>query len=337
MGGDDANGAGEFDLIARALRPLANGAPGAFNLTDDAALAPADARVVSKDMLIAGVHFRTEDPLDRVARKALRVNLSDIAAMGATPTAYFCACAWPRGTCAADVELFARGLATDQAAFGIALYGGDTTAHRDSAAPLVVSITALGRASKAGLVRRNGARPGDDVYVSGAIGDGGLGLAAFADDSPFTAEERAFLVERYQLPTPRLALGSALAGLATAMTDVSDGLIADAAHIGAASGVCVQIKSDHLPLSAAGARFVGAAPDGARARAELATFGDDYELLFAAPPSMAAALVDAAGRAATPIKKIGSAVASDGPPHAVFHDGAGRAIPIASARFQHLD
>jgi thiamine-monophosphate kinase len=275
----------EFEAIARLLRPLAEGAPEALGLMDDAALIPQRAGsdlVISKDAMVAGVHFLPDDPLDLVARKLLRVNLSDLAAKGAEPYGYLLAAAWPPG-CGWDArERFARGLAEDQARFGLKLLGGDTVS---TPGPLTLSVTILGWVPAGRMVRRSGAKPGDRLLVSGTIGDGWLGLKAARGEL-----ESAALAERYRLPQPRLELAGALREHASAAADVSDGLIADAGHIAEASGIGLVLDLDRMPISVAAATWLERQPDRAAALAELASGGDDYEVVCTAAPEHAAAL-----------------------------------------------
>lgn len=226
---------GEFLIIRDFFAPLAAEAPGAFGLTDDAALI--GDFVVTKDMLIEGVHFLKTDPMDLVARKLVRVNVSDLAAKGAKPIGYFLACAWPSGVKRTAIEDFARGLKEDQTRYKIALYGGDTTRHAAAAGALTLSATFFGAAPRSGMVRRDGATAGDDLFVSGAIGDAGLGLAALQKLEKFSAADRDYLSGRYRLPEPRVTLGGALPGLANASIDVSDGLLADAGHLAERAGL----------------------------------------------------------------------------------------------------
>jgi thiamine-monophosphate kinase len=167
----------------------------------------------------------------------LRVNLSDLAAKGAKPAGYLLGCVWPSSVKRQDIELFVSGLREDQATFDICLYGGDTAVHGAKGAPLTLSATFFGAPPKQGLTRRDGAAPGDDLYVSGTIGDAGLGLRALKREVQLTTVDKASLAGRYHLPQPRLRLGAAIAGLASAAIDVSDGLIADSAPLGAAKGL----------------------------------------------------------------------------------------------------
>ena len=277
----------EFEQIARLYRPLTRGAPEALGLLDDAAVIPQRPGfdlVVTKDALVQGVHFPSDEALDLVARKLLRTNLSDLAAMGAEPYGYFLAVAWPSGTDFAARQLFADGLRLDGEAFDLNLLGGDTVSI---SGPMVASLTLLGWVPQGRAVRRAGARPGDLVMVSGPIGDGGLGLRAVMGqlDDP-----DGYLAERYRLPRPRLDLVASLRNQASACADISDGLIADAGHIARASGVALRLALDRMPLSRAGAAWLADQPDRRQALMTLATSGDDYELVLTAPPEAAAGL-----------------------------------------------
>ncbi len=299
----------EFDLIRQLFKPLADD-PAALDLSDDAAiLAPGEGGlVIAKDILIENVHFRSEDPLDLVARKALRVNLSDLAAMGATPRGYLLGLAVPRGRFSlAALTPFAAGLGRDQSEFDVSLLGGDTTRTDGS---LVVSVTAIGEAPRAPL-QRKGARPGDAIYVSGMIGDAGLGLKAF-DAAPNKLSERhvAFLQSRYQLPMPRVALGSALAGVASAGLDVSDGLVADLGHLASASGIGVNIELERVPLSEAARAWLR--EDGAMSVTDLAIAGDDYELAFAISPDKEERILEIAENVQVSVTRIGAVVEGSG-------------------------
>ena len=293
----------EFEIIADVLAPLARGADLAFGLRDDAALVqprPGECLVTTADALVAGVHFPRDEAADLVARKALRVNLSDLAAMGADPVAYFMTIALPPEIDDSWIELFAEGLARDQTEFALALAGGDIVA---TASELVLSITALGSVAREAAVRRNGARPGDRIFVSGTIGDAALGLLALKGEiaGPGTDD----LIGRYRLPRPRLALGRALRGSAHAAIDVSDGLVADLMHVCESSAVAAEIRGDAVPLSDAGRAALARAPE---LMSTVLTGGDDYELLFTAP----AALDPAAGGGEVAITEIGEIVGGRG-------------------------
>lgn len=294
---------GEFDIIAKYFAPLATEA-GAFGLKDDAALlAP---YVATKDVIVEGVHFLSKDPLDLVAKKALRVNLSDLAAKGAKPAGYFLGCVWPAGVKEGSIADFARGLAEDQELFRVTLFGGDTTAQAAKGAPLTISVTMLGAVSGAGITRRNGAQAGDDVYVTGTIGDSGLGLRTLKGENKPAAADKKYFIERFRLPAPRLAAGSALAGLASAAIDVSDGLLADAGHIAESCGVAIDIAAEKIPLSTAARTWLDSQEERDAAIAELAGMGDDYEILFTAPQSRRRSVEMAGQVTKTPIVRIGT-------------------------------
>ena len=309
---DDPNGpVDEFDWIERCLRPLAAGVPEAFDLTDDAAAIPSRPGfdlVVSKDAIVAGVHFLPDTPPALIARKLLRVNLSDLAAKGAEPDGYFLAIAWPPAFGWPERRAFAAGLAADQAQFGLRLFGGDTVA---TPGPLTASVTILGWAPAGGMLRRSGARAGDRILVTGTIGDGWLGLrAARGDALGLDAAQSAWLSDRYILPQPRGGLGAALRAHAIAAADVSDGLVADAANIARASQVGHDIDLARLPLSAAAQAWLDQQPDPAAARLALATGGDDYEVVCAA--AEAAPLMEAAAARNLPLTDIGGFVSGSG-------------------------
>lgn len=275
------SGADEFGEIERLFRPLSHGARGAFDLLDDAAVLPQRDGydlVVTKDAIVEGVHFPAGEAPDLVARKLLRVNLSDLAAKGAEPFGCFLAIAWPKGYGLRDRERFAQGLGADLEAFGLDLLGGDTVS---TPGPLWATLTAMGWAPQGKMIRRSGARPGDLVAVTGTIGDGVLGLAAVRGE---IEDPEGRLVSRYRLPFPRLDLCRPLRRAATAAADVSDGLVADARHIARASGVQLTLDLERMPISGAAATWLEAQPDPATALVHLATGGDDYEVICTVPP-----------------------------------------------------
>lgn len=297
----------EFDRIARHFAPLAGA--GAFGLRDDAALlAPPAGRalVISADAMVAGVHFLPDDPPDLVARKLLRVNLSDLAAKGAVPLGYLLTVSVPRATEDAWFAAFASGLAADQAEYGVALLGGDTTS---TPGPVSLSLTIIGHVAPGGMVRRAGARAGDHVVVTGTIGDGALGLAAAQGR---LADPGGTLADRYRLPRPRLGLVSP--DLVAAAMDVSDGLVQDLGHLCRAGGVGATILAGDVPLSGAAA---AAGPDWL---ATCLTGGDDYEVLMAVRPEHAAALRARAASLGIAVTRIGTYEAEAGV--RVLADGA---------------
>ena len=325
--------AGEFEIIARHFAPLAAGLPGALGLLDDACvltLPEGRALVATADGLVAGVHFRPQDRPEDVAAKSLRVNLSDLAAMGAEPLVYLVVLALDAAADDAWIEGFARGLAEDQRRYGIALAGGDTVA---TPGPLSVTITALGTVARERELRRSGAQPGDKIYVSGTVGDAALGLLALngrlagGDGGSFQP-----LVERYLRPEPRLKLGAALVGLAHAAADVSDGLVADLGHICDASGLGAEIEAARVPLSPATRALVAREPG----LIETAlTGGDDYELVVTAAAEDAAALAAVAERVGVPLTAIGRMVeAGAGRVRVLAEDG--RELALASTGYRHF-
>ncbi len=281
----------EFDLIRRYFAPLAGA--GGLGLRDDAALIspPAGCELVmTQDALTAGVHFFAEDSAKHIAQKALRVNLSDLAAKGAKPLGYLLSLLMPVDTTEAWVADFAAGLAADQQEFSIALLGGDTSKILGS---LTLSLTAIGTVEAGTMLRRSGAKMGDHLYVSGTIGDAALGLQVRQGHLP----HHAHLLERYLLPQPRFLNDTS--HISAAM-DISDGLLQDAGHLASASGVGLVIEAAKLPLSAA------AAPYRTSHLETIITGGDDYELLFTLP---ADALLPVA---AFPLTCIGTVIEGSG-------------------------
>ena len=324
-------GTGEFDLIERFFRPLSRAAPGAFALRNDGALLtpPAGASlVVTKDLMVAGVHYPEGEEPSTVARRLLRVNLSDLAAMGASARSYALGLALPEDIADVWVEAFAAGLARDQEAFGVALIGGDTVATKG---PAVLSLTAFGTVAGDACLTRAGAGEGDDIYVSGTVGDATLGLRAVRGGlADLTPEDHAALAERFRLPEPRLALGAALVGLATCAIDVSDGLVADLGHLCEESGVAARINADAVPLSAAVRRVV----DGGEAEiADLVTGGDDYELLFCAPPAERGAIEALGRRLELAVSRIGTIEHGQG---VTVVDADGQPLALGRAGYTHF-
>jgi len=311
----------EFALIARHFEPLAG--PGALGLSDDAAvLMPPPGRelVLTADAMVAGVHFLPDDQPSDIARKLLRTNLSDLAAMGATPLGYLLTVSVPRGTPDAWFAAFADGLAQDQAEFAIALLGGDTTS---TPGPVSLSLTALGTVAPGEAIRRNGARPGDGLWVTGTIGDGALGLLAAQGKLP---DPTGWLADRYRLPRPRLNV--AHQNLVSAAMDVSDGLVQDVSHLCRASGCGADIMAIAVPRS-----------DAARAAGEdflplCLTGGDDYELALAVPPSSETAFAAHAAALGVPLTRIGRFVA--GAPTVRVFAADGSDMPLPSGGWSHF-
>ncbi len=317
----------EDGLIARFFAPIAG--PGGLGLRDDAALVappPGHELVVTVDALVAGGHFFPDDPPASIARKALGVNLSDLAAKGADPLGFVLALALPAGWTASWLEAFARGLGAEAAAHGCPLLGGDTVR---SLGPLTLSVTAFGAVPAGRMVPRTGARPGDRLYVSGTVGDAALGLRlrltggappAWGDD----------LLDRYLHPRPRLALARALRDHASGAMDVSDGFVGDLSKMMRASGTAAEVDLAAVPLSAAATRAVAA--DAAAFDAAV-TGGDDYEILASVPEAAAPSFEAAAAAAGVPVAAVGRVVAGAG---ASFQglDGAPRSF--ARGSFSHF-
>jgi thiamine-monophosphate kinase len=323
---------GEDSLIARYFRPLATD-PGAFELGDDAAVLKAEGEdiVVTTDAIVEGVHFLPDDPADTIARKALRVNLSDLAAKGATPAGFVLTLAL-RAAEDAWLKPFARGLGEDASQFGCPLLGGDTVS---TPGPLMISITAFGRVPLGQMVHRSGAQPGDRVVVTGTIGDAALGLAILKGGAtaPSLADVavNARLVERYRVPQPRNALARAVRAHAHASMDVSDGLAGDLAKLCAASGVSAVIDAPSIPLSAAAARLLARGSVGIEA---IVSGGDDYEILCAIPENRWEAFAQAAGVAGVAVTSIGTVIAGTSVPR--FLDGQGSEITLPRLSYSHF-
>jgi thiamine-monophosphate kinase len=324
---------GEDSLIARYFRPIATD-PGAFDLGDDAAVLKADGCeiVVTTDAIVEGVHFLGSDPPDTVGRKALRVNLSDLAAKGAAPAGFVLTLAL-RKVDDAWLKSFAHALGEDAAWFNCPLLGGDTVS---TPGPLMISITAFGRVPVGKMVHRSGAKPGDRVMVTGTIGDAALGLAILrggnvADAAVADAAVRNLLIGRYRVPQPRNMLASAVRDHASAAMDVSDGLAGDLAKLCAASGVSAVIDLESIPLSAAASDLVSRRIVGIET---LIAGGDDYEVLCTVPDDRVEAFAEAARRAGGQATSIGMVVAGASAPK--FIDGQGAELALERLSYSHF-
>jgi thiamine-monophosphate kinase len=328
-----SNASGEDSLIARYFKPLATD-PGAFGLTDDSAVLKAEGCdiVVNTDAIVEGVHFLADDPADTIARKALRVNLSDLAAKGATPAGFVLTLAL-RETDHGWLSEFARGLGEDATLFDCPLLGGDTVS---TPGPLMISITAFGRVPVGKMVRRAGAIVGDRVVVTGTIGDAALGLAvlkggaaaeALAGDVAMTGA----LVSRYRVPQPRNALAKAVRDHASAAMDVSDGLAGDLAKLCATSGVSATIEAQAIPLSAPVKFLVECGIVGIDT---IVAGGDDYEIICTIPEDRFAVFAHAARLAGVSIATIGTVVAGSSTPR--FLDAQGREIALKRLSYSHF-
>lgn len=320
---------GEFELIDRYFKPLVKHSPSALDLGDDAAVfCPSENSelVTTVDAMVAGVHFLAADKPADIARKLMRVNLSDLASMGARPLGYLLTTAWPDGIEECWIAEFAGGLAADQAQFDIHLFGGDTVR---TPGPMTLTLTAIGEVAAGTALLRSAAKAGDGIYVSGTIGDSCLGLALLQDRlSGLSADAAEFLVSRYHLPIPRIELGLALHGVANAVIDVSDGLLADLSHILERSGVGAKVECRRVPLSVAANSAKRLFDD---FWPQVLSGGDDYELLFTAAPDLV--LADLQGITGLPITRIGDIIAGEGL-QVLGVDGG--VLPITRLGFQHL-
>jgi thiamine-monophosphate kinase len=324
----------EERLIGRYFRPLAKH-PGAFGLRDDAAALtppPGSDLVLTADAVVGGVHFFPDDPPDAIAKKALRVNLSDLAAKGALPVGFLLTLSLPQIE-ERWLEAFARGLGEDADAYGCPLLGGDTDR---TTGPVTISIAAFGTLPHGTMVRRAGAKAGDRIMVTGSIGDAALGLILRRDPSAaerwkLSDREREYLAERYLLPQPRNAVAEALRIHASAAMDVSDGLVGDLGKLCAVSGVSAEVETARVPLSDVAAKVLAAEPD---VLDTILTGGDDYEILCAMAPDKMAAFRAAAATAGVAVSEIGGMIEGNAPPRFLLADGKPVAFKVTS--FSHF-
>jgi len=303
--------AGEFETIQRLFAPLAHPEWGR-GLADDVAVVPSRPGhdlVLTKDAIVEGVHFLSTDPLDTVARKLMRVNLSDLAAKGAEPFGYLLACHWSPRCGWPERVTFVDGLRADQKIFGLALLGGDTVS---TPGPASFSMTLLGWTPNGRTVGRAGARVGDLVFVTGVIGDGWLGLEAVQDRLPLEAGRLAALADHYRTPTPRTDFALPIRDMASAAIDVSDGLIADLGHLAEAGRIGIEIDLETVPLSAAGQAWFDDRVDEQAALEKLVTGGDDYEIAFTASARDETALRREAEHRHLRLTRIGRVTAGQG-------------------------
>ncbi len=329
----ETRASGEDSLIARYFKPIATD-PGAFGLVDDAAILKAlgEDIVVTTDAIVEGVHYLASDPPDTIARKALRTNLSDLAAKGATPAGFVLTLAL-RTADENWLGPFARGLGEDAKSFACPLLGGDTVS---TPGPVTISITAFGRLPEGKMVRRSGARPGDQIMVTGTIGDAMLGLDVLKNGPIAKAlagdpKGSEMLIARYRVPQPRNALAIAVRDHATAAMDVSDGLAGDLAKLCAASSVTAVIDTPSIPVSATAAGLLARGAVGMEA---LITGGDDYEILCTVAEAGADAFAEAARQAGVTVTAIGTIMAGEGLPR--FLDGAGRELALTRLSHSHF-
>lgn len=351
--------ADEFDVIRTLFAPLAQSAP-ARGLRDDAALLEAGGRlVVTTDAIVEGIHFLSGDPIASIAMKAIRVNVSDLIGKGALPYAMLLTLIWPKGRDAAELPLFADALAGELQHFDMALLGGDTTS---TDGPLTISVTAFGAPIGERTPARADARAGDDVWLAGGeIGSAWLGLqlrsgamqldelrrgrdeaAARAESEAMAAQmpdyltlpgeafdaEAAWLMSAYLAPFIRTECAEVVAAFAHASMDVSDGLVADAGKMAAASGVAIRIEANAIPFSVPAARWLQTGGDFRR----LITGGDDYVILFSAAPEARDAIAEAESQLSVGLTRIGVVAAGEG---VSVVDRNGVAVPLQAAGFSH--
>lgn len=319
----------EFDLIARHFAPLAAGDAGALGLTDDGAVLDVPSGftlVVTTDALVAGVHFLESLSPEDIAHKVVGVNLSDLAAMGAKPRAVFLAAQFPRGTSEKWIAAFAKGLGEALGTSGAVLLGGDTVA---TPGPMAFTLTALGFSRQGCVLTRSGAKVGDDVYVTGTIGDGALGLLSLTGG----LASDAYLARRYARPEARYAFAHelALAGLAHACVDISDGLVADLGHICETSHVAAVVEAERVPLSAATKLCIA---DDVSLMTRVLSGGDDYELAFTAAPEQSAAIAALAVQQGLQVTRIGHI--QDGDHKVQVIDQQGHRMDMGSGGYVHL-
>ncbi len=278
----------EFSIIDQLFKPLAGLSREARGLIDDVAVIPGDSThdlVVNTDALVAGIHFFEHDPLDLVARKLMRVNLSDIVAKGAKPYGYQLLTAWPRGTSYAEKADFVRGLKIDQDRYGLSLFGGDTVSTEGA---LVVSMTMFGKVAAGKALSRLGAKPGDRVLVSGYIGQGYLGLKALEGQLlGLSHEDINEVISAYHLPEIRTDLIPVICDHARSAMDISDGLLADADHLARANKLMIRLDLNKVPTSLSARAAIASGIN----LVELVTGGDDYQILCTADDQGARALV----------------------------------------------
>jgi len=322
---------GEFDTIEKFLAPLCVGFPGARGLTDDTAslvISDGHEAVITLDTMVSGVHFLPTDPPDLIARKLMRVNLSDLASAGATPRTYFLSLSLPSSIGDNWIKAFAEGLWVDQNIYSVVLGGGDTTS---TPGPLTLSLTAIGEIPKGQAITRGGAQVGQDIYVSGTIGDAALALVLIQTKGVKQVQADApSLLAYYQLPEPRVSLGLLLLGLATSAADISDGLMADLGHICRASGVGAEILSSSVPLSDEAHKLISE-------QSELSNCvysgGDDYELLFTAHPKDAEKIMAISEKLNLPITRVGRTIKGELP---VLLSDSGEIMDLSSSGWRHF-
>ena len=326
-------GLDEFDRIKKYFKPLASAERGSLDLLDDAAVLPigsASELVISTDALVEGIHYVGDEDASLIAQKSLRTNLSDMAAMGAAPWAYTLSLILdPLKKCSADqwLDSFVAGLQIDQNKYDVRLIGGDSVV---GAGPTVISITIIGKLNNKGPLVRSGALQNDDIYVSGTIGDSAAGLQVIKGSLDFLdLSDQIYLKNRYYLPQPRVALGLALVGLASAAMDVSDGLIQDMGHLCSASGLAAVINWPNVPLSPPVITLLESKSISISA---IINGGDDYELLFTAPSILRPDIEELSKKAEVSLTRIG--YMTEGA-DVLLMDKENQLISLAGAGFKH--
>ncbi len=328
---DVRNRPSEFDLIERLFAPLTSAHPGAVNLKDDCAtlsITSGYEALYSVDTLVEGIHFFREDPAGSVAQKTLRVSLSDIAASGGSPRGFLIALSLPGDVSFEWLEDFAKGLADDQIKFNVVLLGGDTTS---TSGPLTLSSTAIGEVPIGKAIRRSDVDVGDDIYVTGTIGDAALGLRVIKEMGRKEALQRyPKLLERYILPQPRVALGPLLISIATSCIDISDGLCADLSQICEVSHVGAEIRQAAIPLSLDAESLV---KNNTNYWQFVFGGGDDYELLFTANKSKRKEIEKLADQIEIPISRLGSIKSDEG---VIVLNEVGGLVPVDVPGWKHF-
>jgi thiamine-monophosphate kinase len=326
----------EEELVQDYLGPLAMGFPGAFGLKDDCAAVrppPGNDLIVTTDALVSGIHFLPDETPENIAWRALAVNVSDLAAKGASPLCFLMALSLPEAPDTEWMMRFASALKEAQDHYAMHLIGGDT--DRRAGVPLSVTITAMGTVPEGRMVRRSKAKVGDRIFVTGTLGDAGLGLALRRNPDgrrswPIDKTDRQFLIDRYLRPTPRLELGPMLLEFATAAMDLSDGLAKDLERLARTSGVGARIRYDLLPRSPAADRVFADQPELANLPLNA---GDDYEILATIPAAKAQAFEDAALEAGIAVTDIGEITKALG---LLIFDEDGVAITLDKSGHDHF-
>ncbi|MAH83471.1 MAG: thiamine-phosphate kinase [Rhodospirillaceae bacterium TMED8] len=324
----------EFEIIGRYFAPLSLGRPGTFQLKNDGAVIAANAGeeiIVSTDTMIADVHFLSNDLPRDIAAKLLAVNFSDVASMGGRPVAYTLATSWPNSVDEAWIAEFASGLLEAQNTIGVCLIGGDTVS---TPGPLMLNITAFGEVPLGCALTRSGTLSGEEVYVTGTIGDAALGLKCLRGEIKCSEMDSKYLERRYHLPTARSNFGQELPGIASAAIDISDGLAADLQQLAEQSRIDIDINLSDIPLSEAAGRLLAA---GQTNWTSLISGGDDYELALSIPSSFTQKLSALGVSTNIPVTKIGTVSETRGAaPMARFYGETGKLLHIKNLGYQHF-